>query len=570
MQSLTAYQETFSPNRILSGIRKAPWFYVFFLLAPFLIYWPFLGNWFYLLDDGHTLQQAVRYSPWQYFTQPHAYLLLSHTNLTPWLTLSYDFDYTLFGINPLPFHIHQLISIGIAAVLSFHVLRRYQVSRSLSAIGLLLFLASPSVANIASGLPARHYIEGMIFALVCLIAFLNAQSSRHRYGWLILSLSAYALCTLAKEIYVPFPVILFALAPGNLPRRARRVIPFLLVTGLYIGYRFYMLGGFGGYNANPGHFFEGAYHEPPTYATLLKFPLFIFRSEPVAWLATLLTLGLVVHSLLRRKANGWLLTCTFAAVMTPLFFLLPQIHMYGTHGTNQWYTAAVWSFCLLIPAGILRIDGVWLRTTAACTLGVILVLTLWQVTVPRLQKNVTFSSHVAKHIWEARQNQFIMRPKFTMSVNIATWRYLTYLVKGKPGTSVITHKAILHWAPQKSKQGIRIENGEAKRIPYPNVSVHPLSREKKKQMLEAMYIRHKVLYFNCDDSSKRVFFLVEKPFQLAKSYTCYFTPTYRIKRNARQAGIDLNKAYFILGEKIDGVWRYSQPIPYGELQHRHR
>src|SRR5690625_323005 len=139
-------------NRFLPVLKGSPWLYCFLFLAPFLVYWPYFSDWFFLVDDGVHLLQAALYSPWQYFTQPQASQLGAIATVTPVLTLSFDLDYTLFGVHVLPFRIHQLMVLGIAAVLSFYILRRYQVPRLLAVTCVLLFLVMAPLSDIADRL----------------------------------------------------------------------------------------------------------------------------------------------------------------------------------------------------------------------------------------------------------------------------------------------------------------------------------------------------------------------------------------------------------------------------------
>lgn len=77
------------------------------------------NNWSY--DDTQILKHALAYSPWLYFTDPSAWRALVPFNLTPWLSLQFDADAYVFGLQPLGFYLHALTLLTGSVVL-MHVL----------------------------------------------------------------------------------------------------------------------------------------------------------------------------------------------------------------------------------------------------------------------------------------------------------------------------------------------------------------------------------------------------------------------------------------------------------------
>jgi len=57
------------------------------------------ANWRW--DDTQILLHALNTSAWDNFTNPDVWRKFSPNNLTPWLILSFEIDYFLFGLNPL-------------------------------------------------------------------------------------------------------------------------------------------------------------------------------------------------------------------------------------------------------------------------------------------------------------------------------------------------------------------------------------------------------------------------------------------------------------------------------------
>ena len=83
------------------------------------IHWPF-G----IIDSPIILAQAIAYSPIEYLTSPHKYQFLTYNNFTPWVTLSWDIDYSFFQVDPLGYRVHHLVSLAIMVALIYLILYR--------------------------------------------------------------------------------------------------------------------------------------------------------------------------------------------------------------------------------------------------------------------------------------------------------------------------------------------------------------------------------------------------------------------------------------------------------------
>lgn len=573
IKTIPDYLSTLIFHPFLFGWRKTDKtslsIYILLFTSPFIIFWPYFSDWFYLVDDGLVLQQAVLYSPVQYFTQPHVYRLISHANLTPLLTLSFDFDYSLFGVHPVPFRIHQFVSLGLVTVLSFYLLRRFRVPKLLSILGIFLFLSIAPVCDVADRLSARQYIEGLVLALVCLVAFLNSINRDHRKSWLVVALLFYAIATTAKEIYVPLPLVLFALVPGSdIAKRLRRILPFLLITLTYVGYRFYMLGGIAGYQGSSPHVLtQGAYLDASTYLYLFNVPKYIFTTTWLTWTVFALSACVLIVSTLRRWTNWWLLLCAVITLLIPLVAVAPQIALWGSGNSLRWYMLFGWGVCILLPTGIACINRQRVRVMFACFLALILALSLWQVTIPRLANHPTYGSHWAKAIWKADDTQVVYESKpFFYSPSDSVWRYLAYLVKGTPGTFVVRNKWILHWLPQTGKSAITFRNGNMHSVSLSPGELKTLSRSKSEAIFKAMRVQDGVLHFDCSGGGRRVLFLIDKPFYVHHPYSCIWNPTFILRHVARGTGIRLQNAYMVVGEYLDGEWRFTMPVKYSRTE----
>lgn len=219
----------------------------FLLIALVLIRYHSVANRFWLGDDTQILMHAIKYRPWEYFSSPTVWQELSANNLTPWISLSFAIDWHIFGLNPTYFYLHQLVSLCSVTVAAYVLLRQW-FSSSLSFFGLLLFVTSYPLAEAAQMLMVRHYIEGLLFALLSTYFFIRAADNNSHW-FFILSALFYLLACSAKEIYVPLIFVLLLLQKGTLSNRLRQILPFLVVTIAYVFWRWYMLGRLsGGYS----------------------------------------------------------------------------------------------------------------------------------------------------------------------------------------------------------------------------------------------------------------------------------------------------------------------------------
>ena len=197
---------------------------------------------YWLYDDPYILRHAFEHSPWEYFFIPEVWRELSIRYLTPWVTLSFDIDLSLFGFQPRFFYLHQLVSLWLAACTLYGVLRLW-VKPGFAFSGSVLFLVSAPAGAAAEMLQIRHYIEGLIFCLLSLYFFVRALR-KESYLFTFLSSLFYLLAASAKELYVPFGIIMLFLPEKTLRLRITRGIPLIISSIMYVIWRKWMLGNF--------------------------------------------------------------------------------------------------------------------------------------------------------------------------------------------------------------------------------------------------------------------------------------------------------------------------------------
>jgi len=195
---------------------------------------------FWMIDDTQILKHAIVYRPWQHLFDPDAWQIFSAVNFTPWLPLSFLLDWKLFGLNPSGFYYHQLISLCLTAASAYLVFRLW-LSEWLSFLGVLLFFASPPVADSAQLLMVRHYIEGLLFSLLSVYLFVKGLRE-NRFVFAMAGALFYLMAILSKEIYVPLVCILLIIPEKTFAQRLRYASFPIAFVILYVFLRQMMIG----------------------------------------------------------------------------------------------------------------------------------------------------------------------------------------------------------------------------------------------------------------------------------------------------------------------------------------
>lgn len=194
-------------------------------LVTALIFLPALGNDFVLWDDDKLLLNNPAFrglGPAQLRWMATAFFMGHYTPLT-WVT--YGLDYVLWGMNPVGYHLSNLVLHAANAIVFYFVARRLLAGSTLGAtVAALLFAVHPlRVESVAWVTERRDVLSGLGY-LLAILAYLRAceqPAGRGRRGWYWTSIGVFALSLLAKGIGVTLPVILLILDVYPLRRLGR-------------------------------------------------------------------------------------------------------------------------------------------------------------------------------------------------------------------------------------------------------------------------------------------------------------------------------------------------------------
>jgi tetratricopeptide (TPR) repeat protein len=198
------------------------------VFATFVAFLPTLQNGFVNWDDESFLVNNLNYRGlgWQQILWMFTTFHMGPYQPLSWMT--YGMDYVLWGMNPLGYHLTNLLLHAANAVFFYFISRRLialvlpmptrEVSWPLAmsaAFAALIFAIHPlRVESVAWATERRDVMSGLFF-LGTIYCYLRANSSLHDHtpsqGWLSAALFMYVLSLLSKATAMTLPVILLIL-----------------------------------------------------------------------------------------------------------------------------------------------------------------------------------------------------------------------------------------------------------------------------------------------------------------------------------------------------------------------
>jgi hypothetical protein len=318
------------------------------LLLLLVLYWPSLTTWFFADDFGWL---NLRHDVASIGDLPSAlFAPKAHGNMRPlgenlyWLGLS-----SVFGVDPLPFHICAFLTQAASLLLLGAIVGRLAASRLAALAAQLLWLVNCGLAPALGWSSIYNQILSAFFLLLAFYLLLLYAATGRRAFW-IAQWAAFALGPMALETNVVYPALAAMYALLFARKLLKKVLPMFALSALAVWahYRFAPPPSDGVYAPRLGaRIFDTAW----TYWTWALGP---FRLASFGWatpgltaaLTALITVGaaaLIVWSLRRREYAGLFGLAWFAIVLGP-YLALPDHKM---------------DYYLAVPSIGLAIAGAW-------------------------------------------------------------------------------------------------------------------------------------------------------------------------------------------------------------------
>jgi protein O-mannosyl-transferase len=212
-----------------------------------ILYYPVLTYNFVFDDEmvivgNRTIRDASHLL--NFFTEP------TYSFYRPLRSVSYLIDYRYWRLNPVGFHITNILLHGLCCFSFYLLLKLWGAGTRTGLAALLIFLVHPVNIETVAYLSSRAELLGTLFTLLFLLSALRHLTSR-RHLHLLISLLFLLGALLSKESFAIAPFLLLILQPHdssaghsnrkkNLPR-IRIFVFSLILTGVFLAYRFILL-----------------------------------------------------------------------------------------------------------------------------------------------------------------------------------------------------------------------------------------------------------------------------------------------------------------------------------------
>lgn len=170
----------------------------------------------------------------------------------PMVTISYIFDYAIWGLNPKGFHLTNLILHILTSIIVYLLAFEIIKSRWPSAAAGIVFALHPVHTEAVTWVVGRAEVMAGLFYFLAFLFYIKAGNlSSFKNRQFIFSNIFYFLALLSKEIAITLPILLFVYDYFFVQRQRsteiiellkRRYLYFIILTFMYIIIRFAVLG----------------------------------------------------------------------------------------------------------------------------------------------------------------------------------------------------------------------------------------------------------------------------------------------------------------------------------------
>ena len=216
-----------------------------------IVYSNSLGNDFVWDDKSFVVQNGLiknlRFTP-LYFLSSSALAKggLAEENYRPFLPLTYAIDYSFWKLNPLGYHITNLLFHIANALLLFYFVFLITKKKAVALFSSLFFLTHPVQTEAVTWISGRADVLFLFFYLTSLI-FYVLYRNKEKLFFYFLSIFLFLCSLLSKEMAATLPLmlIIFDYFYGKKEKIYKRIIrysAFFLILELYVFLRFNIIG----------------------------------------------------------------------------------------------------------------------------------------------------------------------------------------------------------------------------------------------------------------------------------------------------------------------------------------
>ncbi len=223
------------------------------LFAPLLVYMNSLQNGF-VFDDKFVLEQNPYVRDMgnipSYFVSSKTQSSYDMKNYRPLRQVMFTLEYRLFGLNPAPYHMSNILLHALNGLLLFLFLNHLGLSHLSAFLASILFAVHPVNTEAVANVTGRTDLLFFFFYIIGLLLYLKSHESQNRVFLKLAVLIAYIFALFSKEMAITFPIILFLTDlfrnKGGV-RNLKKNLPFyfslIVISVAYLALRTYALEG---------------------------------------------------------------------------------------------------------------------------------------------------------------------------------------------------------------------------------------------------------------------------------------------------------------------------------------
>ena len=127
----------------------------------------------------------------------------------PLQLFSYSIDYSFWKLNPIGYHISNIIFHLLNVLLVFFLLIKLGIKRNFSFFASLLFAIHPINTEVVTYISGRGDLLFLFFSLLCFIFFINGTKGKQWHYFVSVILFILAILSKENAIVIPFIILVY-------------------------------------------------------------------------------------------------------------------------------------------------------------------------------------------------------------------------------------------------------------------------------------------------------------------------------------------------------------------------
>ncbi|MDD4215450.1 MAG: glycosyltransferase family 39 protein, partial [Bacteroidales bacterium] len=214
-----------------------PWIIYAILAVTAIMYSRALFNGFASLDDDDYLFDNPFIKHFNFESLKEIFSSFYLGNYHPLTTLTYLFEYHIYGLNPLPFHVLNVLLHLVNVMLVYKLSEKLSGQRFTALLVSAFFALHPMHVESVAWISERKDVLYTLFYIASLLAYLKYLKQANKGRHYLICLSLFVLSLLSKSAAVTLPVLMIAIDFYKKRKPVLKMflekIPFLLLSLLF-------------------------------------------------------------------------------------------------------------------------------------------------------------------------------------------------------------------------------------------------------------------------------------------------------------------------------------------------